>query len=301
MNETLKKFTTLLENPLVAKALSALVVIVLVVMGMRLVRRIVNDRVADTRLRYRTRKAVGIGGWFVLIVALASIFSDKLGGLALSLGVVGAGVAFALQEVIASIAGRVAVMFQSFYEVGDRVQLGGIKGDVIDIGMLRTTIMEVGDWVKGDLFTGRVVRVANSFVFKEPVFNYSGDFGFLWDEITVPVRYGCDHRLARKMLEDVANEVTGEFVPDAAKEWKLMLKKYQVEKARVDPMITLIANDNWMEFTVRYVVPYTRRRGIKDELFMRILDEVQASEKKIELASATFELVAAPKLELAKT
>lgn len=67
------------------------------------------------------------------------------------------------------------------------MQLGGIKGDVVDISILRTTLMEVGEWVKGDLYSGRTVRIANSFVFKEPVFNYSGDFPFLWDEVIVPV------------------------------------------------------------------------------------------------------------------
>ena len=294
----MKQFTALLENPWIAKAVGAFIIVTVVIVLMRLARRFVNRRVQDTNLRYQTRKAVGIVGWLVAIVSVAAIFSDKLGGLALSLGVVGAGVAFALQEVIASIAGRVAVMFQSFYEVGDRVQLGGIKGDVIDIGLLRTTIMEVGDWVKGDLFTGRVVRVANSFVFKEPVYNYSGDFAFLWDEVTVPVRYGCDHKLAHDTLEAVANEVTGEFVPQARAEWTKMLEKYQVEAAQVEPLVTLIANDNWMEFTIRYVVPYTRRRGIKNKLFTRILDEVMASDKKIELASATYELVAAPELRM---
>ncbi|MCB0784290.1 MAG: mechanosensitive ion channel, partial [Flavobacteriales bacterium] len=75
---------------------------------------------------------------------------------------------------------------------GDRVQLGGIKGDVIDIGVLRTTLMELGEWVDGDLYNGRMVLVANSFVFKEPVFNYSADFPFLWDELKVPVQYGAD-------------------------------------------------------------------------------------------------------------
>jgi len=87
-----------------------------------------------------------------------------------------------------------------FYEPGDRVQLGGITGDVIDISILRTTVMEIGGWVKADLYNGRIVRIANSFVFKEPVYNYSADFPFVWDEIVLPIKYGCDHRLAREIL-----------------------------------------------------------------------------------------------------
>lgn len=115
----------------------------------------------------------------------------------MALGVAGAGIAFALQEVITSVAGWIALSFGQFYTIGDRVQLGGIKGDVIDIGMLRTTIMEIGEQVKGDQYTGRIVRITNSFVCQGPVYNYSADFPFVWDEITVPIKYGGDHNLAR--------------------------------------------------------------------------------------------------------
>lgn len=298
MNDMTEHAEKLLDSVLVSRAATAILTVVLVWLATRLVRRVVSERLHDDRTRYRARKVVGGVGWVVLALALAATFSDQLGNLALSFGVAGAGIAFALQEVIASIAGRVAVMFGGFYEVGQRVQLGGIKGDVIDIGLLRTTIMEVGDWVKGDLFTGRVVRVANSYVFKEPVFNYSGDFRFLWDEVTIPVKYGCDHRLARATLERGAQEITGGFVEKAAVEWKAMLAKYAVETARVEPMVTLVANDNWMEFTIRYVVPYTRRRTTKDELFTWILDEINASGGKLALASATFQLVEAPPIQV---
>jgi small-conductance mechanosensitive channel len=288
----------LMDKPIIARGLSALVALVVVLLMAHAVRRVITRRVENNEARYRARKFATATGWVVLVLVWGGIFSDKLGGIALSLGVVGAGVAFALQEVIASMAGRVAVMFASFYETGDRVQLGGIKGDVIDIGLLRTTIMEVGDWVDGDLFTGRVVRVANSFVFKEPVYNYSGDFEFLWDEITVPIKYGCDHREAKRVLERIVHEATDDYAASANVEWQQMLAKYRVEPARVEPMVTLFCNDNWMEFTVRYVVPYTRRRITKDLLFVKLMDAVNASDDKLALASATFHLVEAPPIDV---
>lgn len=98
-----------------------------------------------------------------------------------------------------------------------RVQLGGIKGDVIDVSILRTTIMEMGEWVKGDQYNGRIVRIANSFVFKEPVYNYSADFPFVWDDIDVPIKYGSDHNLAWKIISTTANETVGEYVEYAQK------------------------------------------------------------------------------------
>lgn len=222
------------------------------------------------------------------------VFSDRLGQLTVVFGAIGAGVAFALQEVIASFAGWVAISLGQFYKPGDRVQLGGIMGDVIDISILRTTVMEIGAWVKADQYNGRIVRIANSFVFKEPVFNYSADFPFVWDEIMVPVKYGSDHHLAREILYRIADQVVGEYVPQAQAEWQQMVHKYLIENAQVEPSVVLVTTDNWMELTLRYVVDYKARRLKKDQLFTRILDEYSNTEGRVSFASATFHLVEAP-------
>lgn len=278
-----------------ARLFITLVVCVMIARG---IRALILRNVEDPEIRYRAGKTITGLTWIGAVLIIVGSFSGSLTGVLTSLSVIGAGIAFALQEVIASIAGRVAVLTGHFYRIGDRVQLGGIKGDVIDIGLLRTTIMEIGDWVKGDLYTGRVVRVANSFVFKEPVYNYSGDFEFLWDEITLPVTYGVNHTEARAMLTNVVHEVAGEYVAPAAAQWREMLAKYRVENARVQPMVSLVLNDNWMEFTVRYVVPFDKRRTVKDLLFTRIMDEVNNSSGAIRLASATSAIVEFPTVDV---
>ena len=189
MQEQLKHW---LFDPTVGKFVAALIGLGIVYTLSRIAQRSANRFVADADARYRGRKFIAFLSYLVAIGVVATIFRSKLGGLTVAFGVAGAGVAFALQEVIASAAGWVVVSVGGYYSAGDRVQLGGIKGDVIDVGILRTTLMEVGQWVNADLYNGRIVRVANSFVFKEPGSNYSGDFPFLWDEITLPVRYGSD-------------------------------------------------------------------------------------------------------------
>ncbi|MEZ4413956.1 MAG: mechanosensitive ion channel [Gemmatimonadales bacterium] len=279
---------------LVATILGLAVIVALV----RAAQRALVGRIEDTDTRYRVRKAVGFSGYVFAFLFLAALFSDKLGGLTVAFGVAGAGIAFALQEVIASIAGWLALTFSNFYHPGDRVELGGIKGDVIDIGVLRTTLMETGQWVDGDLYNGRIVRVANSFVFKAPVFNYSGDFPFLWDEIRIPIRFGSDRAEARTIIQQVADRVVGEYAKTSAAAWKGMVKKYRIEDASVAPMLTLVATDNWLQYTLRYVVDYRSRRGVKDALFNGIMDLVDASNGRVQLASATFELVAAPPISV---
>jgi len=248
--------------------------------------------------QYSMRKMITYSGYFISVLLVAAIFSDQMGNLTVALGVAGAGIAFALQEVIASIAGWLALSFGNFYQVGDRVRLGGSKGDVIDIGILRTTIMEIGEWVDGDLYNGRIVRIANSFVLKEPVYNYSADFPFVWDEVKVPLKYGSDFRRARTILERVAEEVVGDYVRVAQKTWEQMYRKYAIEQASIHPMVTVRANDNWIEFTLRYVVDFKKRRSVMDQVYTRILEEFDAADGAVEMASATFELVQLPDLNV---
>ncbi len=279
------------ENPTVRHLLQVAFGLVVVAMLVRLTSRSLGRLVKDSGSRYRARKGVTFLGYVLGLLVVVAVYGGRLSGFGVTIGVAGAGIAFALQEVIASVAGWFAISFSSFYSIGDRVQLGGIRGDVIDIGVLRTTIMEMGEWVKGDLYTGRVVRVANSFVFKEPVYNYSGDFPFLWDEIQLPVRYGCDWNATREMLARIADEELADFSAGAKRAWGRITRTYMVEDAIVDPMVAMVLTDNWIEFTVRYVVDFKSRRATKNRLFRRILTEVEASNGRIMIASATVELV----------
>ncbi|MDP5104906.1 MAG: mechanosensitive ion channel family protein [Polaribacter sp.] len=169
----------LFKNPSFIRIITIVVGIILIWFIVKFLQKKLFSKIHDIDNRYKAKKIGSFVGYFFSIILIAITFSDKLGGFTIALGVAGAGIAFALQEVIASFAGWLAIMFGGFYKTGDRVQLGGIKGDFMDIGVLRTTIMETVQWVDGDLYNGRIVLVANSFVFKEPVFNYSGDFPFL--------------------------------------------------------------------------------------------------------------------------
>jgi len=287
-----------LLDPTVGKLVAALVGMLIISVAVRFFKRYLTGFIKDTDNRYRARKFVTFIGYVSGIILISVIFSDKLGGLTVAFGVAGAGIAFALQEVIASVAGWLAVSAGNFYKTGDRVQLGGIMGDVIDIGILRTTIMECGQWVKADLYNGRIVRVANSFVFKEPVFNYSGDFKFLWDEIVMPIKFGSDYKLSKDIFSKVADEIAGDYARQAKNAWQEMVDKYMIEDARVEPMVTIQVTDNWMEFTVRYIVDYRKRRSTKDLLFTRIIEEIDKTEDRVGIASTTLQLVDLPELRI---
>jgi small-conductance mechanosensitive channel len=279
------------HDPLIIQLIVSVAGLVIIRLLAAMLSRWAGRLVKDSQARDRIRKVTALISYLVIILFLALVFKNLLGGLAIAIGVAGIGIAFALQEVITSIAGWAAIHFASFYNTGDRIQLGGIKGDVIDVGLLRTTLMELGEWVKGDLYTGRIVRIANSFVFKEPVFNYSGDFPFLWDEITVPVTYISDHRLAREILEKILHTVTEQYSTYAKQAWKDIVMKYMVEEAMIDPVVYIVCTDNWIEFTLRYITDFRRRRATKNHIFGLILEEFEKAGGRVKIASTTVQLV----------
>ncbi|WP_255146921.1 mechanosensitive ion channel [Synechococcus sp. ATX 2A4] len=166
---------------------------------------------------------------------------------------------------------------------------------------MRTTMMELGERVSSDLYSGRVVRVANGFVFKAQVFNDSGEFPSLWDEIVVPVRYGQDHhhRLARRLLEGVVRDTFSEqHKLESLRAWAQLVHRFLVEKASLEPNVSLIVTDNWLQFTMRCAADFKQRCATKDELFTRILDAFAANDGRVSIASTTILLLDAPALQV---
>jgi small-conductance mechanosensitive channel len=290
-----------LVDPWVIKFFIAFLGLVAIRLLVGTLRRSLPGYVKDSQARYRVRKLITLAGYLLVLLFLAIVFKDKLGGLTLVLGLAGAGLAFALQEVIVSLAGGIAIATGNFYTTGDRVKIGGIMGDVIDIGVLRTTLLECGAWVKADLPTGRLVQVANSLVFREPVFNYSVDFPFVWDEIVIPVKYGSDYHLARDIFSRTLTEVVGDYTEYAKQVWKEIVKKFFIEETMIEPVITLAFTDNWVELTGRFITDYRTRRDTRDKIFSRLLEEIDRTEGRVGIATASFELVNPPPLEVQLT
>lgn len=287
-----------LLSPAARRMAVAVVGIVVIWILARVIRRSLGRWITDPAARYRARKVVNFVAVVGALLFVASLLLQRLTGLGVAVGIAGAGLAFALQEAILSVAGWVALSLGGYYRTGDRVKVGGITGDVIDVSILRTTLFEVGDWVRGDLYNGRVVRVANSAVMREPVFNYSGDFPFLWDEVTVPIRHGSDRGRARSLLEDAVQATVGDYVPEAQGTWRRLTRKYMLREADVSPKVRLDADENWLTYTVRYAVDHRRRGTVKDALWRRILDAMDASDGAVRLAVASQEIAFSPDAEV---
>ena len=262
---------------------------------------------ADEQTRFWVRQAISLGTTLLLVLGLLSVWFDDPTRLATALGLVTAGLAFALQRVVTAVAGYFVILRGSNFTVGDRITMGGVRGDVIGLGFIQTTIMEMGQppavqgadppmWVRSRQYTGRVVTVTNDKIFDEPIYNYSRDFPYLWEEIALPIAYAADRDRAERILLDAAERHTAGLREPSRDALAAMQRRYFVQATSTEPKVYYRMTDNWLELTVRFVTEARGVRDVKDAMGREILRELDAA--GIGIASATFEIVGFPPLRI---
>lgn len=261
--------------------------------------RLAGRRSIDPYARYYLRKVARYLVLMLLLIALAVVWRPFAGRVGVVLGLTAAGVAFAMQEVIGALAGWVSILSSRQYRVGDRIQMGGVRGDVLDVTPLRTKLLEIGSaaddgaWVRARQYTGRVVSISNKAVFTEPVYNSSAAFDYLWEELTLPVPYQQDWRRAEQILREEAEHASASA--GAREAMTKMRERYPVGRAEVEPRVFVRATDNWMELTARFVVPVRDARRVKDEMTRRVL--ARFDKAGLSVASATQDITVHPAKE----
>jgi small-conductance mechanosensitive channel len=261
----------------------------------------------NKKVRFWARQFISIALALVLVLGLVSIWFEDPTRLTTAIGLVTAGLAFALQKVVTSFAGYFVILRSSVFTVGDRIMMGGIRGDVIALGFIQTTVMEMGQppgerpddpnvWVRSRQFTGRIVTITNDKVFEEPIFNYTRDFPYLWEEMNIPITYQDDRKRAEAIILEAARRHTveiNEMSEDALEE---MRQRYYVPAAELKPRVFYRITDNWLELSVRFIVKEHGSRKVKDKMSREILEEFDKA--GIGIASATFDIVGLPPLKI---
>ncbi len=283
---------------ILANLLKYLIWVVLVFVAIAWLRRFLKKRLPDNALKYKSQKGIEVIGYIVIIFISITYFTGSIKDFGLAIGLLTAGITITLQELILSIAGSFYIFIVKVYKPGDRIEINGIKGDVIDIDSIYTTMMEIGEWVTSDNYSGRIVKLSNAFVFKGPVYNYSTDFPFVWDEFNLPIKYGSDVELAKSIIISTAQEHLAKFVQESKADWQAVVNKYYIENAVVEPTLAIKLTDNWFEFNLRYIVDYKKRRMTKNLLNEEIGKRIFETKGKVALASATFEIVTIPTLHV---
>jgi small-conductance mechanosensitive channel len=264
---------------------------------------VVTGRHRNERVMFWIRQGASITAAVLATVALLSIWFDDPQRLTTGLGIFGAGLAFALQRVVTALAGYVVIMRGNTFTVGDRITMGGVRGDVIALTFMQTKIMEMGQppavqgadpamWVRSRQFTGRIVTVTNDKVFDEPVYNYTREFPFIWEELTVPIPYRADRARAEAILLACVAEKVEALDRQSQPVQQALERRYFIDLDDLTPRVFYRLTDNWLELTVRFIVREHGIRGIKDAIARAVLQKFD--EASIEVASATYEIAGLP-------
>ena len=288
----------LYPNPHLQKAfITAVAVAAIHILFKHLFEELLIGKITVSKTRYSFKKTVSIVYLVVLVAVVMNIWIEKTQSLLVSYGIIAAGLAVALQDLFKNFFGGVVIFVTGIYRVGDRVEMNSMMGDVIDIDILYTTLMEMGEWMSGDQATGRLAMMPNGYILSGPVNNYTKDHPFLWDEISIPITYDSDWKEAVNRIISIVRRETEEVGNKAEISLSTLEEKYYLPRKVTEPAVFITMTDNWIKFNIRYVTAVRERRMTKSKLSQMILEEIERSEK-IKLASTTIDIVGFPEVRL---
>lgn len=216
--------------------------------------------------------------WGAAVIFLLTYFAGGGAGTGLSLGLFGAGLSFALQRPILCVVGWLIVIVKKLYREGDRINVGGkIKGDVASIGIMTTTIVEVGGWAKFDQSTGRILTFPNAWVLEKKILNYTSGFDWIWDEVALRIPYDSNWEKAEEILEEIGKNATKKLVEKSKWKMKDTMKKFTLrtdfDSLDLDARVFVDLKRNWIELKLRYICPAGKRRTIRSKISKSAIKE----------------------------
>ena len=208
-------------------------------------------------------------GLFLLI----GLWFKNLGSLATYFGLLSAGIAIALKDTFSNMAGWLFILLRRPFKIGDRIEIGKHRGDIVDIRLFQFTIMEIGNWVDADQSTGRIIHIPNSLIFNESIANYTRGFYYIWNEIPVLITFESNWEKAKKLLLDMIIKEEGEKSKLAEEKIKEVSKKYLIHYSILTPTVYTTVKDSGVLLTIRYLCEPRKRRGSEEKLWENILKE----------------------------
>ena len=277
-------------TPNVIKAIVSALIAIIVYSLVVIIEKIITKNVGNLKRRHTAKKATLYIGTLIVVIAIGALWAKDLKTFTVVISVMGAGLVVALGDVFLSIAGWFLLLIRRPFEAGDRVQIGEVKGDVIDIRLFQTSLLEIGNWVKEDQSTGRVVHIPNSALLKGPVFNYTRGFEFLWDEIKMIVTFESNWRRAEEIMLRHARKEAERVSEEMARLIKKMAEKYFIFYEKLTPIVYIKVIDHGIELSLRYLTEAKKRRYYYDSLSRLILDDF-GKENDVNFAYPTYRLV----------
>lgn len=276
---------TISENTL-TKIITSLAAIVVIMVVQAIVLRVAYKYKEDVKEQYHWRKGTTYIATFLLLIILGGIWFTGVSNITTFLGLIAAGLAVAFKEPLENIAAWAFILTKRPFEVGDRVQIGQHKGDVIDQRLFVFTLMEIGNWVDAEQSTGRVIHVPNGLVFNQALANYGKGFEYIWDEIPVLITFESDHKRAKKILSEISEKHGSQLSLSAEQKVKSAAKKYMIFYQKLTPIVYTSVKASGVMLTIRLLCEPRQRRNTENDIWEDVLDAF-AKEENIHLAYPT--------------
>ena len=253
------------------KILQSLVVLVLLYLIRKFIAKVVVPKNQNIKTIYTWQRTSYYITSALTLVVIAIIWLHEIQSLSTFFGLLTAGLAIALREPIVNFFGWLFIIFRSPFEMGDRIQIDHIKGDVLGISTMEFTLMEIGNWVNAEQSTGRIVHVPNGRVFNTPIFNYNQAFGYLWNEIPITITFESDWKKTRAILEQLLEEKVKAFGPDDQGQLRKMSGHISIEYTTLAPTVYMNLASNGVTFTIRYLCNPRGKRGTSQQIWEAVL------------------------------
>jgi small-conductance mechanosensitive channel len=240
----------------------------------------------DPKSRYTWKRTVSFTVGLLMVILIASVWIKAMSQFGAFLGLLSAGIAIALKDMLTNVAGWIFILARKPFSIGDRVQIGENAGDVIDIRLFQFSLMEIGNWVNADQSTGRIIHVPNGIIFTKPQANYSAGFNYIWNEISVLVTFESHWQLAKSILEKIIHEHSESLSLNAEKKIIEASKKYMIFYQYLTPIVYTSVEPSGILLTMRFICDPRKRRSNEHEVWEEVLKEF-AKHKEIEFAYPT--------------
>ena len=246
----------------------------------------VKRRIDDPSVWYRVRKIASYVVWIIGIIVLVALWFEG-GELTTYLGLVSAGLAIALADPVKDLAGWLFIVLRRPFRIGDRIEVDGKIGDIVDIRVFRFSMLEIGNWVDADQSTGRLLHIPNLVVWSKPIANYSEGFAFVWHEVPVLVTFESDWERAEEIVKEALAEHAEHHEPSRAREeLRESMAAYRIRYTHTTPATYVTVKESGVLVTGRILVEVRKRRQLEGAVWKSILRAL-AAEPNVDLAYPT--------------
>ena len=260
-------------------AVSLAIILAILLLGRTLVTRLLlRNEVADQML-YLWKKSTFYGILGIMIISAGMLWMTQIASLGAFLGVVSVGLAFLLKDPLTNLVGWLYVVSRRAFRVGDRIEIDGLIGDIVDFKFFNTVLMEIDGEKRSELSTGRLVHVPNSTFMARPVYNFNHGFSHIWNEVNVLITFESDWKMAEGFLRSHLDSEDKEISNRVKQQLRKLSPEFLLLDKNVDPQLFISVVSDGVELRMRYLVEPKNRVGSEDRIWRGILDDFNSTDK----------------------